>query len=138
MSTKIHPKNVHENSPKVSTRIHPFCPRKFAFYVHEKSATQQNDQDLGEKHFKSLHVVTRPSLNCTVCSQVYKEVFSSIYLDAPMAQSPLEGIRISFPRFPWTWALNIEANTPMRIKKSSDMLFWTTNTSRSVNFCERV
>ena len=46
MSTKIHPKrgilvdkSVHENSPKVSTKIYSFCPRKFACYVHEKSAT---------------------------------------------------------------------------------------------------
>ena len=30
----------HKNSPKMSTRIHLFCPRKFTFYVHEKSATQ--------------------------------------------------------------------------------------------------
>ena len=41
ISTKILPKrgilvnkNVPENSWKVSMRIHPFCPRKFAFYVH--------------------------------------------------------------------------------------------------------
>ena len=32
---------VHENSSKVSTRIHyPFCPQKFSFYIHEKSSTQ--------------------------------------------------------------------------------------------------
>ena len=42
----IHPKrgifvdkNVHENSPKVSLRIHQFCPWKFAIYVHKNSAT---------------------------------------------------------------------------------------------------
>ena len=45
MSTKIHPergilvdKNVHKNSPKVSTRIHLFCPQKFTFYVYNKFA----------------------------------------------------------------------------------------------------
>ena len=32
--------SVHENSPKVFTKIHPFRPQKFALYVHEKSATQ--------------------------------------------------------------------------------------------------
>ena len=79
-----------------------------------------------EKHFKSLHVVTKHETLFRLHGlQLYKELFSSIpiYLDAPMAQSPLEGIRISFPRFPWTWALNIGANTPMRIEKSSEMLF---------------
>ena len=39
MSMRIHSKIVHENSPKVSTRIHLFCPRKFTFYVYENSAT---------------------------------------------------------------------------------------------------
>ena len=53
MPMRIHPKNVHknspqktnslrqnvfENSPKVSMRIHFFCSQKFTFYVHEKSA----------------------------------------------------------------------------------------------------
>jgi hypothetical protein len=33
-------KNVHKNSPKVSTIIYPFCPRIFFFYVYENSATQ--------------------------------------------------------------------------------------------------
>ena len=43
------PNNVHENSPKkrtsygqVSTIIFPFCPGKFNFYVHKKSATRIN------------------------------------------------------------------------------------------------
>ena len=39
---KIHqkcPRKFTQNSPKVSTKIHPFCPQKLAFYVHEKSAT---------------------------------------------------------------------------------------------------
>ena len=47
MSTKIHPKrgllmnkSVHENSPKVSTKNSPLLSKKFALYVHEKSATQ--------------------------------------------------------------------------------------------------
>ena len=42
MSTKIQPKrgllvdkSVHENSPKVSTKIHQKCPRKFTLFVHE-------------------------------------------------------------------------------------------------------
>ena len=32
-------KNVHEMSPKVSTRCHPFCPRNVTYFVHEMSAT---------------------------------------------------------------------------------------------------
>ena len=31
---------VHEMSPKVSTKSHPFCPREVTYYVHEMSATQ--------------------------------------------------------------------------------------------------
>ena len=31
-------KKVHKNSPKVSTRIHLFCPQKFTFYVYNKFA----------------------------------------------------------------------------------------------------
>ena len=43
---KIHPKrgllmnkSVHENSPKVFMKIHPFYSQKFDLYVHQKSAT---------------------------------------------------------------------------------------------------
>ena len=47
MSTQIHPKNVHENSPKKKGFIKfvhknlQICARKFAFYFHEKSAIQK-------------------------------------------------------------------------------------------------
>ena len=50
MSTKSHQKRghfvdifVHEMSPKVSTRCHPFCPRNVAYYVHEMSATRESN-----------------------------------------------------------------------------------------------
>ena len=35
-------KIVHEMSPKVSTKCHPFCPRDVTYYVHEMSATLLN------------------------------------------------------------------------------------------------
>ena len=76
----------------------------------------------------------RPSLNYVITETCRgerdREVFSSIHPD------PLEGIKISFPRFSWTWTLNIWANGPMRIEKSSeassDMLFLPTNNSKAV------
>jgi hypothetical protein len=57
MSPKIHSKrgllvdkSVHEKSPKVSMRSHPFCPREITCYVHEMSAThneRQNETSMG-------------------------------------------------------------------------------------------
>ena len=41
MSTKIHPKNVHENSPKVSTRIHLLSPQEVC---HPQKVEQTNRQ----------------------------------------------------------------------------------------------
>jgi hypothetical protein len=37
MSTRIHPKNVHENSPKKRTSCGQKCPRKFTKSVQENS-----------------------------------------------------------------------------------------------------
>ena len=51
MSTKCHPKggllvdkSVYEMSPKVSTRCHLFCPGDVTYYVHEMTATLNNQE----------------------------------------------------------------------------------------------
>ena len=37
MSTRIHPKNVHENSPQKRTSRGQKCPREVTPFVHEKT-----------------------------------------------------------------------------------------------------
>ena len=69
MSTKIHQKCPWEFTQNMFMKIHPkrwilvdeictridlFCPRKFTFYVHEKSATQENMRELRETQKPSL------------------------------------------------------------------------------------
>ena len=53
MFTKIH-QNRWILVDDESTRIHLFLPRKFTFYVHEKSATQENMRELRETQKPSL------------------------------------------------------------------------------------
>ena len=54
VSTRIHPKNVHENSPFLSTKINPLCPREvchpyrvrlfcWTFYKWNRSASAYSD-----------------------------------------------------------------------------------------------
>ena len=75
MSTKIHPKrgllvnkSVHEKLEVIKSvdEIHPFCPQKFALYVHEKSATliQQPDD-----YSKCFMYVTKTCANLTTYSR---------------------------------------------------------------------
>ena len=49
-------KNVHENSPKVSTKIHLFCPQKFTLSVHENSPFHEKSalQIKGPSYFSKL------------------------------------------------------------------------------------
>ena len=48
----------NRNLPKVSKRIHLFCPHKFTFYIHKNAATcsaPQNDR-LNLSFVKDIHV----------------------------------------------------------------------------------
>ena len=59
-------KNVYENLPKVSTRIHSFCPLRFAFYGHglrfRKNARFANDQTIIIKLIKTNNLACPTTL----------------------------------------------------------------------------
>jgi hypothetical protein len=71
-------KNAHENSSKVATRIHPFSPRKFAFYVHRNSATLPIVEDkyfcktFGMKGSQIMMLPTNMTLTATSKGQLTK------------------------------------------------------------------
>ena len=77
MSTRIHPKNVHKMSLKVSTRCHLFCPWDVTYYVHEMSATHNFVGILGSPNWfcfsSKLILIANCSRHCDTSFYLAKE-----------------------------------------------------------------
>ena len=106
MSTRIHTKHVHENSWKVSRWTHPFCQRKFAFYVHENSATPLKSvksvqiKSILKNCKKILHKFAKKIVS-KIIQNPYSKITSKIgpsYLNVP--QTPFFGWILETPLAP--------------------------------------